>query len=120
MPAIMGIANIMLANNICDMEDDLENKRYTLPLYIGKKNALLLFRFMYYAGYIDLIVLLLLGVHPLLLALILITLWPLNKNIKRFDEKQLKAETFSLSVKNFAMTAVARIVVMGIALFFGM
>lgn len=29
-PAILGIANIMLANNICDMEDDIENKRYTL------------------------------------------------------------------------------------------
>ena len=36
---IMGIANIMLANNICDIDDDIENKRYTLPIYIGKENA---------------------------------------------------------------------------------
>ncbi|MBC8080387.1 MAG: 1,4-dihydroxy-2-naphthoate polyprenyltransferase [Gorillibacterium sp.] len=119
-PAIMGIANIMLANNICDMDEDLENKRYTLPLYIGKKNALLLFRVMYYVGYVDLIVLLLLGIHPLLLAIILITLWPLNKNIKHFDEKQLKAETFILSVKNFAMTTVARIIVFAVAFILGM
>ena len=39
-PAISGIANIMLANNICDIEDDIENKRYTLPIYIGKERAL--------------------------------------------------------------------------------
>ncbi|MGV2687117.1 1,4-dihydroxy-2-naphthoate polyprenyltransferase, partial [Clostridium perfringens] len=35
LPAILGIANIMLANNICDMDEDMENKRYTLPVYIG-------------------------------------------------------------------------------------
>ena len=31
LPAILGIANIMLANNICDMDEDMENKRYTRP-----------------------------------------------------------------------------------------
>ncbi|MCL6459842.1 MAG: 1,4-dihydroxy-2-naphthoate polyprenyltransferase [Gorillibacterium sp.] len=119
-PAITGIANIMLANNICDMEDDLENKRYTLPLYIGKKNALLLFRVLYYIGYVDLIVLFLFGIHPLLLTLIVFTLWPLNKNIKYFEEKQIKAETFSLSVKSFALTTGARIVVLSLAIVLGM
>jgi len=37
-PTMIGIANIMLANNICDIEDDIENSRFTLPVYIGKKN----------------------------------------------------------------------------------
>lgn len=40
-PAFMGISNIMLANNICDMEDDWENRRYTLPLYIGRELSLI-------------------------------------------------------------------------------
>ncbi|MDF2674194.1 MAG: 1,4-dihydroxy-2-naphthoate polyprenyltransferase, partial [Clostridiales bacterium] len=44
MPAIVGIANIMLANNLCDIEDDIENKRYTLPIYIGKDNGLKVFK----------------------------------------------------------------------------
>jgi 1,4-dihydroxy-2-naphthoate octaprenyltransferase len=46
-PAIAGIANIMLANNICDIEDDIENKRYTLPIYIGRDRALQLFKLLY-------------------------------------------------------------------------
>jgi 1,4-dihydroxy-2-naphthoate octaprenyltransferase len=33
---IVNVANIMLANNICDMEDDFINRRLTL----GKENAL--------------------------------------------------------------------------------
>lgn len=115
LPAVTGIANIMLANNICDMEDDLVNKRYTLPLYIGRKNALRLFRGLYYVGYLDLPALFLLGVHPLLLALILLTLLPLNKNIRRFESKQVKAETFDLAVRNFALTVSARIVILALA-----
>lgn len=46
-PTVNGIANIMLANNICDIEDDIENKRYTLPIYIGKNKALNLFKILY-------------------------------------------------------------------------
>ena len=33
-PAITGISNIMLANNICDIDDDFVNRRFTLPIYI--------------------------------------------------------------------------------------
>lgn len=114
-PMIAGIANIMLANNICDMEDDLENRRYTLPQYIGKKNALLLFRAIYYASYADVIALYLLGVPPLLLLIIVATLVPLNRNLRAFDQKQIKAVTFSLSVKTFLLLSAARIVVLALA-----
>ncbi|KWX76274.1 1,4-dihydroxy-2-naphthoate polyprenyltransferase [Paenibacillus jilunlii] len=115
-PAILGIAGIMLANNICDIEDDMDNRRYTLPVYIGRKNALLLFRLLYYVSFADLAVLLLLGVNPVLVALLLLTLIPLRRNIARFEEKQEKASTFILSVKNFMLMSVARIVVLGAAI----
>ena len=42
-PLTMGISNIMLANNICDLDDDIVNHRYTLPIYIGKDRSMLLF-----------------------------------------------------------------------------
>ncbi|MNC46772.1 1,4-dihydroxy-2-naphthoate octaprenyltransferase [compost metagenome] len=106
----------MLANNICDIEDDMDNRRYTLPVYIGRKNALLLFRLLYYVSFADLAVLLLLGVNPVLVALLLLTLIPLRRNIARFEEKQEKASTFILSVKNFMLMSVARIVVLGAAI----
>ena len=37
---IVNVANIMLANNNCDMEDDFINRRLTLSIYLGKENAL--------------------------------------------------------------------------------
>lgn len=115
-PAILGIAGIMLANNICDIEDDMDNRRYTLPVYIGRKNALLLFRLLYYVSFADLAVLLLLGVNPVLAVLLLLILIPLRRNIARFEEKQEKATTFILSVKNFMLMSVARIAVLGAAI----
>ncbi|MGG6313216.1 1,4-dihydroxy-2-naphthoate polyprenyltransferase [Paenibacillus macerans] len=114
-PAILGIANIMLANNICDMEEDIENKRYTLPVYIGKGPALVLFKWMYYAAYADLIVLAILKVNPLILLLVLGTVIPVGKNIKRFTAQPTKQFTFGLAVQNFMLTNVARIAALGIA-----
>ncbi len=114
-PAILGIAGIMLANNICDIEDDMENRRYTLPVYVGRENALLLFKLLYYASYLDLVVLLILGVNPLLVLLILLTLIPLRRNIALFTGKQDKATTFILAVKNFVLMNAARILILGVA-----
>ncbi|SEU12410.1 1,4-dihydroxy-2-naphthoate polyprenyltransferase [Paenibacillus sp. NFR01] len=115
-PAILGIAGIMLANNICDIDDDLENRRYTLPVYIGRQNALLLFSLLYYCSYADLIVLLILGIHPLLVLALLLTLIPLRRNIAAFRIKQEKASTFILSVKNFVLLSTARIAVLALAI----
>lgn len=114
-PAVLGIANIMLANNICDLEEDIENKRYTLPVYIGRPHALKLFRFLYYAAYVDILVLLVLGVSPILLVLTLLTLIPLSKNIRKFTEKPSKQFTFALAVQNFIIMNMARIAIFGIA-----
>ncbi|WP_342563434.1 1,4-dihydroxy-2-naphthoate polyprenyltransferase [Paenibacillus sp. FSL R7-0345] len=119
-PAILGIAGIMLANNICDIEDDLENRRYTLPVYIGRNNALLLFKLLYYVSFVDMIVLLILGVNPLLVALLLVTLVPLRRNIALFQQKQEKASTFILSVKNFVLMSTARIIVLAAAVLLGL
>lgn len=55
-PLIVGIANMMLANNICDMEDDFINRRFTLPIYIGKENALTIFKYLYYIGFVGIII----------------------------------------------------------------
>jgi 1,4-dihydroxy-2-naphthoate octaprenyltransferase len=115
-PTVAGIANIMLANNICDMEDDLENRRYTLPQYIGKRNSLLLFRALYYLSYVDVIALALLGVPLYLLVLIAATLIPLQRNLRAFDRQQVKAVTFSLSVKTFLTLSAARLVVLILAI----
>lgn len=110
-PAITGIANIMLANNICDMEDDLENRRYTLALYIGKKKALIVFKGLYYTAFLAVILAMVLRIIPITGLLFFLTLIPLQKNIRIFDQKQSKAETFGLAVHNFTIMNVALILV---------
>ena len=45
-------ANIMLANNICDLEKDILVNRHTLPYYIGKARAVTLYAFLYYSVYV--------------------------------------------------------------------
>ena len=93
-------ANIMLANNICDVEKDVAVKRYTLPYYLGKK-ALLLFAALYYLTYIDMILMVVLGILPLFCLLLLPTLWIVQRNINVFMKVQDKATTFGTSIMNY-------------------
>ncbi len=93
-------ANIMLANNICDLEKDVKVKRYTLPYYLGEK-ALDLFARMYYATYVATVIMVIMKMlHPICL-LSLLTIIPVQKNIKIFSLKQEKDTTFLLSIKNY-------------------
>lgn len=108
-PTMNGIANIMLANNICDVEDDILNNRFTLPHYLGKKNSLNLFKILYYIGYIDIIILVMVKILPVMSLLVILTIIPLSKNIKLFCQKPVKNETFVLAVKNFAIMNVTHI-----------
>lgn len=102
-PAIFTIANIMLANNICDMEDDLENKRYTLPIYIGKGRGLTLYKLFYVFSFIDILVLVLLRIAPPISLVTLLMAIPVSINIGKFMKLQSKKDTFALTVHNFLM-----------------
>lgn len=111
-PAIGGISNIMLANNICDLDEDIINKRFTLPYYLGKKNAVQLYKIVYYVGFLAIISMVLLGIAPLINLLVLLTFFQVNKNIDKFYEKQLKSETFVLAVKNFVLMNAPQIILL--------
>lgn len=93
-------ANVMLANNTCDLEKDIAVKRYTLPYYIGKM-ALPLFAGLYYLTYLSTILMVLFKILPPVVLLSLITIIPVQKNIRRFLKKQDKATTFNISIINF-------------------
>jgi len=93
-------ANIMLSNNLCDVEKDVQVKRYTLPYYLDN-NALLVFAALYYISYCATVAMVILKILPLVSLLSLLTIIPIQKNIARFVKKQDKEETFVLSVQNF-------------------
>jgi 1,4-dihydroxy-2-naphthoate octaprenyltransferase len=103
LPPVFCIANIMLANNACDVARDSAIDRYTLPYYIGKDASILLFKLVYLAAYLSIAASAVARVlHPIsLLALLPIPLvW---RNVKAFSMEQVKAKTFIVSIKNFAL-----------------
>lgn len=114
LPMIAGISNIMLANNICDMEDDAANHRQTLPLTIGKRWALVIYNGLYISSGLAFVVLVLMGIlHPLSL-LGLVTGVPVAKLIKTFNMKQEKQTTFITAVKGFVLIGVTLILVVAL------
>ncbi len=107
LPATLSTALIMLANNICDMEDDWANKRYTLPISIGKVKALRLFKVLHYVAFIDIAALLLLRILPLAVAPVFLAVIPVKKNVDLFMNLQSKKDTFGVAVKNFILINVS-------------
>jgi 1,4-dihydroxy-2-naphthoate polyprenyltransferase len=99
-------ANIMLANNICDLEKDIAVKRHTLPYYIGNK-ALYLFAGLYYVTYLANILMVIMGILSPICLLSLVTIIPVQKNINTFFAKQVKEVTFVTAIKNY-------IIIMGV------
>ncbi|VDG17634.1 1,4-dihydroxy-2-naphthoate polyprenyltransferase [Lactiplantibacillus mudanjiangensis] len=117
--AIFAIANIMLANNICDMDEDIALGRHTILYYLGKPVMLQVFAWSYVAGYLCLIAAVALRVLPPLSLLTLISAIPVYRNTKQFLRKQVKRETFILSIKNATIICLSFAVFMGLGLLIG-
>lgn len=110
-------ANIMLANNICDVEKDILVKRYTLPYYLGN-NAIYLFAAIYYITYMATIIMVLFNILSPLSLLSLITIFPVQKNINTFFKKQEKGTTFIVAIKNYIIIMTAHTLLIFISIFF--
>jgi 1,4-dihydroxy-2-naphthoate polyprenyltransferase len=115
-PSVACIANIMLANNICDIEEDIINNRFTLVYYLGKRNSLLIYKTLYYISFIDIIILVLAGVLPFAMLLSLLTFAIVNKAIGIFYESQVKSRTFMLAIKNFLTICGSQVLLMGLGI----
>ncbi|RRK09821.1 1,4-dihydroxy-2-naphthoate polyprenyltransferase [Lactiplantibacillus garii] len=116
--AIFAIANIMLANNICDADEDVALGRHTIVSYLGKPVMLRVFAWSYVAGYVCLAAAVWLGVLPWLSLLTLISAVPVFKNTRQFMRKQVKTETFILAIKNATIICLSFVVFMGLGLIF--
>lgn len=112
------IANIMLANNICDLNDDIENKRFTLPYYLGKENCIKLFSYLYYSIYIFIFILISTKILPYSFIIIFFTFPLVKKNINQFLKIQKKDLTFVVSIKNFILINTSMIFSIIIAIIF--
>ncbi|HFI0795505.1 TPA: 1,4-dihydroxy-2-naphthoate polyprenyltransferase [Streptococcus suis] len=116
LPLVALIANIMLANNTCDLEEDIRNHRYTLVYYIGKKNALKLYFVLASLPWLLWMIYCLTGFLPIWALLSLIGVWPAYKSLETFLKKQVKRETFIEAVKSFVLFSVIYVLMLLLAI----
>ena len=118
LPLVCTIANIMLSNNLCDLETDITNHRYTLVYYIGKTAALKLYQCLYIMSFIAIIIAVVFRVAPILMLGTIVVMLPVYQNIQKFMRKQEKRTTFALAIKNMVMIHVTQILLLAISVIF--
>ena len=109
-PAIFVIANVMLANNICDVEEDVKIGRKTLPFYIGRKNALIVLCTYYVLAYIFLILSIVLHYLPTLALGSLLTIPLVYRSTRTFVKDPHKETTFKGILMNVLLVLVSEII----------
>lgn len=110
-PLAFLIGSILLANNICDLEKDEANQRYTLVHYIGQKNGVYALYLAAFFAILSIIIAVIFNYLQLLTIIIAIILIPLFKNIKEFSKKLSKIESFPYIVKNFVLFSLVYIII---------
>lgn len=118
LPAAFSIANLMLANNTCDLEEDVLNNRHTLVYYIGKKRAVRLFQILVVASFVAATLSVIFKIVPLTL-LLLWGLFPkIWKNTQLYSKEQIKTKTFPLAIKNLALIVMVQVILFALGVVF--
>lgn len=89
-----------LANNTCDLREDLINGRRTLASYLGKDRSIKLLKILTILGFITPIFLLIFQQINWIVALVVLLTPFLWKNLQVFFKKPDKQKTYLLFIKN--------------------
>lgn len=100
LPLVFTIANIMLANNLRDLDTDIENHRYTLVYYIGRPQGIILFQGLMFACYGVILIGLLFGIYHWPILAVFLSLPIVWKNLQTFKEELPQPKSFRHSIKN--------------------
>lgn len=117
--AVMAIAALLLANNICDAQEDLDLNRTTIVYYLGVNGALWLFASFYVIGYGSLVASVWLGDLPRWSLLALISVPLIYRNVRGLFQKQVKKETFILAVRSLGILALTTVLAELLGLWLG-
>ncbi|MFR4967287.1 prenyltransferase [Lactobacillus kalixensis] len=111
------ISNLMLANNLCDAEEDESNHRKTIIHFIGIKGGLIAFTakniLAYYYYFLPF-----LGLAPRGIWLSLLAIPFVYKQNKLLIHKQVKTETFITAVKTLLVGSASQLVAYFIGILF--
>ncbi|KAF1295607.1 1,4-dihydroxy-2-naphthoate polyprenyltransferase [Enterococcus sp. JM4C] len=110
LPNTLWIANLMLANNICDLEEDEKNERYTLVHYLGKARSIKLFVLFNVVALLSIVASVVLELAPIWVLASLLIVPIIIKQIRLFLKEQKKQTTFICAIRILALGAFAQVV----------
>jgi len=103
LPLVFTIANIMLANNLRDLDTDIDNHRYTLVYYIGRKTGLTFFQVLMYSSYLVLVLGVIFRIFDWPVLFALISFVPVKKNLQAHKAEMPAPHSFVYSLKNMVL-----------------
>lgn len=116
--AVFAIGNLMLANNLCDYEEDKLNERRTIVVLLGQRIMLWAWNIGYALGYVCMVAAVLVGSLPKLTLLALLIVPVVIKNNRQFGAVMVKSKSFVLAVKNCILITISFALAMGIGIIF--
>ena len=116
LPTALAISNLMLANNTCDLDEDVLNNRHTLVYYIGKNRAVSLFKLLVVLSFVFATLGVIFKIVPITLLAIWLIFPKIWKNTLIYSKEQIKTKTFPLAIKNLGMIALTQVVLFFIGL----
>ncbi|WP_461225708.1 prenyltransferase [Lacticaseibacillus suihuaensis] len=112
LPIVLLDAATMFADNICDLEQDVRNQRFTLPYYLGRDRALRVYPWLPALAYLSIGVGVALRLLPWPVILVW-GLWPLaHQNTHRFLQHPSKQATFITAIHTMLVTFGAEVAVL--------
>lgn len=106
LPLVISMFNNLLANNTCDLDEDIKNNRKTLVYYLGKKRAVYLLLALTAFNYLWLALLVINHLAPISVLVLYLTLPIIIKSLKKYATIQDKKTTFPLVLKSMSMMMV--------------
>lgn len=103
LPNTVWIANLMLANNLCDKEEDEKNHRYTIVRYLGTKTSLGIFVIANIIAFVSIFLEYYFHLAPITILASFLLIPFVVKQTKMLIDKQVKRETFSCAVRILAL-----------------
>ncbi|GKQ42483.1 prenyltransferase [Companilactobacillus sp. RD055328] len=118
LPNMLIFFSTLLANNTCDLDEDIKNGRHTLVYFLGKKNAVTLYKIVWAIAAILLPILAIMHVAPYTVLLVMLTYPKAYKTIEPYLKKQVKKETYFSALKGVNVVIVPSIVLFAIGVIF--
>lgn len=116
LPDELWISNLLLANSICDADEDEANQRHTIIHYVGKRTGLYAFAVKNVLAFIALIAAVVFRLAPWTALLTLLIIPFVVKQTKMLFAKQVKRETFPCAVKILLVGSLVYVVTYAIGL----